>query len=374
MKREAIPSLNSSRLLVFVYGVSDFGRKIAMIKKCMKRALVLGACLASLLLLACNGVDDAESVARAYWDAVKVGDQAGAEQLTVEHSVETRGVGFGKAQFESDKVEDIRFGKTVRDGDGARIITTVIPTDNAIKENPELSEIHFDTQLIQVDGEWKVDQQATQQNMIGAVFTMAMSAMGQVFSESMQEAMEDVGEALVDGMTQGMQSVAEDLTESLGDLSEDLRQIVENEGVVEPTARRYQSPVVLPAQVSGSIRGTGVELTSAEWSNTLSIYAGDSWGSNASLLLFLFLDEGKSPAGRIISVKADAGGYDHPHVHYRWHDPETGNIKTEIAMADYDMELKFSEAIEGRVQGDITFSIPGEETFLKGSFTIELQN
>ena len=340
----------------------------------VNRVFALVICLASLTLFACGGGGDPADVAQSYWSAIKTGDTAAAEQWIIANETSTSSTGFGKAQFETDKIDEIRFGQALVEGDSARVPTTVVPTADATKASPTLGEINFDTKLVKIDGVWKVDQQLTENNMLGAVFAMAMGAMGQAFSEGMQGAMEGVGEALAEGMTQGMQALGEGLAEGFEGLGAGLEQIADAGEMVEPSSHTYQAPVVLPARVSGSIRGTGVELTSAEWSNTLSIYAGDGWGSNPSLLLFLFLDKGEVPAAHTINVKSEDGGYGNPHVHYRWRDPQTGKIETEIVTSNYDLELTFGEPIEGRVEGKIAFSIPGEETHVAGDFMIELNN
>lgn len=86
----------------------------------------------------------------------------------------------------------------------------------------------------------------------------------------------------------------------------------------------------------------------------------------------MFLDEGEQPSERTITVNADQGAHGHPHVHYRWRNRQTGEIETEVAMSNYDLELVLGAMVAGRVAGQIRFSVPGEATDLAGTFEIQL--
>lgn len=140
----------------------------------------------------------------------------------------------------------------------------------------------------------------------------------------------------------------------------------------ERTVPDADSSELQPRSVSGLIRGTEVELTHAEYDGTLSIYQGEGWGYNPSLLLFMFFDDDEIPAGRTIEISvADQAEDDTPHVHYRWQD-DSGEIQAEAVMRHYRMRLSFGE-VEGDVlPGSIEFSVPGEETRVQGRFRAAL--
>ena len=332
----------------------------------MNRIFILLACLT---MIACGGTSsDSDVVARQYWEAVQKNDQTTIKQLSVSEEVKAEVSVFrSKTTVEGDKIREIRFGETVVNKDVSLVPTTIIPEPNSQKGGAEIGEISFDTRLVKVDGEWKVDKIVTDKNMMGAAFVAAMGAMGEAFSEGMKEAVEGIGKAVGEGMKVMVEGLAEGLSEGLN---------AANEAIEKPPnsaeQTRYVPPMVLPARVSGSISGTSVELSSAEWSNTLSIYSGDGWGFNPSLLIFLFLAEGEIPADRTITVNSDDKSFGHPHVHYRWLDPESGEIKTEVITGGYDMVLKFGEATDRRVIGEIQFSMPEGSTRVAGTFEIEL--
>lgn len=332
----------------------------------MKSMLAIIACVS---LLACGDKNgDPDGVAADYWAAVQQGDEPTIERLSLskEPSGETS-VFTSKTSIEGDRIRAIRFGDIVIDADDARVPTTLILEAESQSGPGEVLQISFNTDLIKVEGEWKVDHSKTANNMMAAAFTAALGAMGEVFGEGMKEAAEGIGEAIREGMGAMVEGLAEGLSEGLEIAREGADEIA---SPVEQKA--YIPPAVLPARVSGSIRGTTVELSSAEWSHNLSIYAGDGWGFNPSLLIFLFLPEDEVPAGRTIIIKSEDSGFDNPHVHYRWADPVTGDIKTEMVTSGYDMVLELGEALDKRVSGKIQFSVPGEDTRVAGSFQIEL--
>jgi hypothetical protein len=136
-------------------------------------------------------------------------------------------------------------------------------------------------------------------------------------------------------------------------------------GATVPSAEQAGGPEL----VEGTIRGTSVHLDGSELDSiTLSIFEGDSWGFNPSLLIFLFLDEGELPAGRTFTMRPDGHDPTSVHVHYRWRDPESGEIHTEMVTSGYELELKLGEIEDGQLPGSIVFAVPGEETRVRGSF------
>jgi hypothetical protein len=126
--------------------------------------------------------------------------------------------------------------------------------------------------------------------------------------------------------------------------------------------------------VTGTIRGTPVSLASAEFTGDLAVFEGDGWGWNPSLLIFLFADDDAPPAGKTITVDAGDGMQQGtPHVHYRWRDPDTGEVETEIVMSGYDLRLEFGAIEDGHLTGTLSFSIPDQETEVSGRFRAKVE-
>ena len=129
--------------------------------------------------------------------------------------------------------------------------------------------------------------------------------------------------------------------------------------------------------VKGRIRGTEVTLDNAELSNnSLAIYAGDSWGSNPSVILFIFdIKDGAIPDNKSFSrePKSDPGAPT-VHVHYRWKDPESGDIKTEVHTRDYHLELRFGRHKDKTIPGAILLEIPDKDTHLEGNFNAKIKD
>ncbi len=129
-------------------------------------------------------------------------------------------------------------------------------------------------------------------------------------------------------------------------------------------------------KVEGKISGTNVTLKNASFQNgQLAIYAGDNWGTNPSVLIFLFTEEGAIPGGKLFSVKpkAEPDGTA-PHVHYRWKNAESKQIETEIVMDGYRLRLKFDKAVDGKIPGEILFEIPEKDTRIQGRFIAEIKD
>jgi hypothetical protein len=128
--------------------------------------------------------------------------------------------------------------------------------------------------------------------------------------------------------------------------------------------------------VKGRIRGTEVTLDNAELSNNnLAIYAGDSWGSNPSIILFIFdIKDGAIPDDKSFSREPKSGpGAPTVHVHYRWKDPESGDIKTEVQTRDYHLELRFGRHKDKTIPGAILLEIPDKDTHLEGNFNAKIK-
>jgi len=123
--------------------------------------------------------------------------------------------------------------------------------------------------------------------------------------------------------------------------------------------------------VQGQITGTEVTLENAELEgNVLALYTGDSWGLNPSVLIFIFdIEDGTIPDSKTFLLEPDSpANAPTIHVHYRWKDPESGEIKAEIETQKISLNLKFNEHAEGKIPGSLLLEIPGKQTRLEGNF------
>ena len=311
-----------------------------------------------LLLSACGASEKIATpgqVAADFWQAMEIGDRARAEQLAVPGSLDGSTMNF---EAEGNRIDNITFTEAIASSDMA-----VVPTTIEGEFNNRPVKFSFDTRLVPMEDDWKVDFNTTSTGMMGAMLKEAMSSFGEVMAEGVEQAMTDLGAALSesvdvlsDGLREGFEQGAAGLSQGLDSASDTMRST---------------APVTLAARVSGEINGTSVQLIASEWGNTLAIYQGDSWGFNPSILLFLFLPEGELPVDRVIDVANDDASFGHPHVHYRWHDDE-GDLQTTVLTGGYNLRLQLGKAVDGHVDGQIRFDVPGEETRLQGQFSLRV--
>jgi hypothetical protein len=127
-----------------------------------------------------------------------------------------------------------------------------------------------------------------------------------------------------------------------------------------------------PVPASGTIRGTAVVLSHAEFDGDLALHAGGGWGFGPSLLIFLFLGDGEIPAGRTFAFEVgEEVEARRPQVHYRWRG-STGDVESAAATGGYALKLAFGAVENGTLAGSIEFSVPGEDTRVAGGFTARI--
>jgi len=161
------------------------------------------------------------------------------------------------------------------------------------------------------------------------------------------------------------------LTETLSALRKSEK--VERQNKAErkgPAAAKIDSGVV-----RGKIKGTEVVLDKAELEgNILSVYSGDSWDSNPSILLFVFdIKRGTIPDNRSFSMEPGGAVSSMIHVHYRWKDPASGKIQTAVETRGYRLHLQFGQRNRETIPGTILLEIPDKDTKLEGSFNARIK-
>lgn len=126
--------------------------------------------------------------------------------------------------------------------------------------------------------------------------------------------------------------------------------------------------------VRGTIRGTRVQLPQASFDGQLAVFEGDGWGWNPSLLIFLFLDDGEIPEGRTFTVEPGSDRQTSmPHIHYRWKEPDSGEIVSDVAMDGYRLILQFGTVEGTRLPGRIDLALPDKDIEIAGEFTAMLE-
>lgn len=126
-------------------------------------------------------------------------------------------------------------------------------------------------------------------------------------------------------------------------------------------------------QAAGTVNGEEIAIRKADIRNgILSLYQNTDAFDGTSLVIFLFLDDDESPAGKTFKVPASAGQAT-PHVHMRY--TVDGQIKTEMFVNKYQMTLQFGDPDDnGRLPGRIQLALPAEkEATLSGTFTAEMK-
>ena len=136
---------------------------------------------------------------------------------------------------------------------------------------------------------------------------------------------------------------------------------------IRPQPPRINVP---PSDVKGRICNTDVALVKARISDdTFSIYTGDSWNLNPSLVLFFVVKKGVVPNNQSFSVEPEAGiSTKTIHVRYRWKDPASGRIKSGVMMQGYQLQLKFGQEANGVIPGEISLEHTEKGINVKGAF------
>ena len=155
---------------------------------------------AALLATACGAADGPGAVAQAFWTASKEGDIDRAKTYVAEG---------GKATMsnpENKSLREFSLGEVTVDGARATVETTV---------TAEETELAFETVLIRQEGDWKVDLDATTDEMMKSLFGTTMGEFTKKMGEAMGEALGESMKAVTKGMAEGLQAMGKALADSL---------------------------------------------------------------------------------------------------------------------------------------------------------------
>ena len=145
----------------------------------------------------CGSESDPGDVARAYWEALAAGDleaaRGYASEATREHVAKTD---------DGASIDEVVLGEVLR-GEETAIVRTSITTR---RDGQEL-EVPFQTHLVRDDGKWRIDADATHQELLSATLTSGLRELGEVWGEGVRE----LGEALERGAAELGEAIREAL-------------------------------------------------------------------------------------------------------------------------------------------------------------------
>jgi predicted nucleic acid-binding Zn-ribbon protein len=156
---------------------------------------------AALLTTACGAADGPGAVAQAFWTASKEGDIDRAKTYVAEGSKATM-----SNPERSKSVREFSLGEVTVDGDRATVETTVAA---------EEMELAFETVLIRQEGDWKVDLDATTDEMMKSLFGTTMGDFTKKMGEAIGDAVGESMKAVAEGMAEGLKAMGEALSDSL---------------------------------------------------------------------------------------------------------------------------------------------------------------
>jgi len=147
---------------------------------------VFALCVLAGSLLACAPQGEPpELVAGRFWEALRRGDVDTARSLATATSAEV------VASVAGDRpIESVVLGETLKSDESAVVRTEIV----TLAESREVRTA-FETHLVREERGWKVDARATRRDLTTAVFSAAMTRVGEAVEAGMQE----LGDALEQG-------------------------------------------------------------------------------------------------------------------------------------------------------------------------------
>ena len=161
--------------------------------------------LLCLLLAACGSSSNSpESVADAFWQAVRKSDLEKAQSFAMPGHLKDM-------TFKGEMMKSLSLSKPEIIGNTAVVPTELVTAKDGGKEDTHI----FNTMLALIDGQWKVDYNKTMVSLIGfdpnelmQGMKEGLEGMGEAMGEAMKEGLEGMGEA----MKEGFESVQEPVT------------------------------------------------------------------------------------------------------------------------------------------------------------------
>ena len=156
---------------------------------------------AALLVAGCGSANGPGDVAEAFWTASKAGDIELAKTYVADGAKATM-----NNPGESQSLREFSLGDVTLDGDRATVGTTVAS---------EEMELAFETVLIRQESDWKVDLDATTDEMMKSLFGSTMGDLTKKMGEAIGDAVGESMKAVAKGMAEGLEAMGETLADSL---------------------------------------------------------------------------------------------------------------------------------------------------------------
>lgn len=130
-------------------------------------------------------------------------------------------------------------------------------------------------------------------------------------------------------------------------------------------------------KASGKIHGQDFVVEQTKFQSDggiLTLHQGEEFIPDLGVIIFLFLEEGESPEGRIFRVTGKEGfAVTTPHIHMKFKEPGGRMPESQMFMGGYRMELRFGKASKGVVPAWINLQLPDDSrSKIVGSFRIDL--
>lgn len=129
-------------------------------------------------------------------------------------------------------------------------------------------------------------------------------------------------------------------------------------------------------QVTGQINGAQFVIDSAEIrAGVLHLKQGRSFFADREIIVFPLLN-GASLENKVFDISPDKKAqFRIPHIHLRWQDRDTGELRSDIITSDYRMYLAFGETEGNAMKGTIDLERSGDTSVTaSGSFTALINN
>lgn len=144
----------------------------------------------------------------------------------------------------------------------------------------------------------------------------------------------------------------------------------------EPPAA--EADVEIPAQpAGGQIHGFPFIYQDAVLKDgILTLRQGEEYFPDLSVMIFLFLEPGEVPSGRVFGIDAPADSGTRPHVHLSWKDPPTADMPKSAAFLPdaHVLRLELGQAADKKLPGKIYLSVPDEfPTRVSGTFEADIE-
>lgn len=181
----------------------------------MHKAIITTLLLACITLLSgCSKEPSAADIAQSFWDAVIANDHEQLQALSAQGTLPDPAV----LDNSENSVASAKIGDTVEDSQGTRVATTLI---GKVDEKGTATELAVNTAMVKENDIWKVDAQATINNLMAKSINAMLMNMSENFGQ--------IGEQLSKSLSSGVQEFMKEMDKGLPELQKGLNQLQDEE-------------------------------------------------------------------------------------------------------------------------------------------------